>query len=451
MFTLTVLKQRLTILFDRLHFQSLAAQPRLKAFWLRIGLALVVAGQKFNRDRGFGRATELAYTTLLALVPVTALILMIVTSFTSSADELQQLVFRHLIPSSGSIVSRYIDEFARRAGTISVVSSLMLVVTSVSLLNSVGTAINDIWRVRERRSFLVRLTAYWSLLTLGPILVAGSIYVTAQLRQTPFLSELLGIGMVSRIVSYGLSMVLIWIACFLLYTRLPYTRVNPYAGLVGGVAAGTLWELARFGFDWYVLHVVSFDRVYGSLGVIPVFLLWLYLTWIILLFGAELSFAWQNVPFMKGGRFYPALTGWDRMDTAMRVLAYLARGFVRGEGKMSAETIAQTVHVDMGQIQSIATVLEGAQMIHRVNDPDGDYLLARPPESIGLDEVFTLFDGQPASNLEVIDDVGFYTIRLLSRVRSTLRGSLAGMTVKTLLNELEYRIDFDREVEVVKH
>lgn len=308
MFNSVFLKQHFVALIDRLFFRGLSAPSRLKAFWLRLGLASVVAGRGFSRDRGFDRAAGLAYNTLLALVPITALVIMIVTSFFSSAADLQRLAARHLMPSSGAIASQYINEFAERARAISIVSLMMLVVTAVSLLYSVESVINDIWQVRERRPLLMKLAAYWSLFTVGPLLIVGSISITTTLRRTPLLAHFLGIGIISQFVSYGLSLVFVWTACFLVYTRLPYTRVDPSAGLVGGIGAGTLWEFARAGFDWYVMHVVSFDRIYGSLGVIPIFLLWLYLTWIIILWGAELSLAWQHLPLPKGSGAVTTLT-----------------------------------------------------------------------------------------------------------------------------------------------
>lgn len=450
MFNLTLLKRHFITLLDRLLVQSLSAPSRLKGFWLRIGLAFVVAGQKFNRDRGFGQASGLAYSTLLALVPVTALVLMIATSFFISVDDLQRLAGRHLIPSSGSAVSQYIEEFAKRARAISVISSIMLVVTSVSLLQTVESAINDIWHVQERRPLWVKLTAFWSLLTLGPVLVVGSIYFTAKLRQVPFLTELLGIGIISHAVSYSLSLICDWAAFFLLYTRLPSTRVETRAGLVGGVVAGTLWEVAKTGFDWYVTSVVSFSQVYGSLGAVPLFLLWLYLTWIILLWGAELSYAWQHLPVMKTMRSDGTLTGWDRVGTAIRMLVLIARRFVRGEGMVSAAMLASGVRVDIGQVQAIAAGLEDAGLIHRVVDQDTGYLLAQPPETIGLDEVVALFDGLPSSAaLDFPDEMGGCSVRVLDRVRHAVRGSLAGMTVRTLLDELEYQVDQDQKIEIV--
>ena len=423
---------------DAVYEGSISARSVLRRVSLRLSLVLVMAGHRFKRQRGFGRATELAFSTLFALVPVTYLALMILTSFASSNEGLERFLFQYLLPTSGSSVVEYIRDFATKVGTVSVVSSLLLVVMAVSLLANIEGAINDIWEVRDRRRFLVKLAAYWTLLTLGPILLFCSLYLTSQLRLGGFLPAVYGDGAIYRFVSHGLSLLAIWIVCYLVYTWLPNIRVAPSAGLVGAIIAGSLWQGGKFIFNWYVVNVVAYERIYGSLSVLPLSLLWLFLTWIIILWGSQIAFVWQHLPVLKNPESAESLTGWNRVDAALRILVCIARRFQAGAGRVSIETVTMETQAETQQMQEIASHLIEAHMIHRLEEQDGGYTLARPPETIALSDVVALFDGIEISSADLTDEVGVYTATLGGTIRQIISGCLAGKTVQTLLDDIPH-------------
>jgi membrane protein len=424
---------------DHVYTSSVDAQSTARRFGLQYLLVLVMAGHRFRRQRGFGRATEMAYHTLFALVPVTALILMVATTISSSSDELEQFLFQHLLPTSGSVVTEYIRGFATQAKAISLVSSLLLVVTSVLLLKNIEDAINDIWEVDQRRGILVKLAAYWSLLTLGPVLIFGSLYLTSELRETVAIPDIFGLGLVDQAVSYLLSFLFVWIVYYLLYTWLPNVRVSPAAGLISAITAGTLWEAAKFGFDWYVAQAVTYSRIYGSLSILPLFLLWLYLTWIIVMWGCQVSYVWQHIHKMKGAELLRQRTGWHRVDSAVRILVCVARYFEAGTGRVSSETVSEAALADASHTRKIAGILIQAGMIHYIDEQGGWYALARPPESIAMADLVMLFDGiEQSTSADLADEVGAYTATLGSDIRGAVRNTLGGKTLKSVMDELPH-------------
>lgn len=423
-------------LLERVFERSVSTSSRLKASGMRLFMAMVMAGHRFGRNHGFGRAAELAYSTLFALVPVTALALMVVTTISASAERLQRFVFEHLLPSSSLIVSEYLNEFARRAETIGVVSLIFLIIAAISLLHAIESAINDIWEIHARRSFMVKIAAYWSLLTLGPVLLLGSFYLTTELGQSLTLADFLGFGFIRQIITNGLSLLFIWTAFFLLYTQLPNIRVSVSAGLVGGIVSGTLWHVAKTGFDWYVAQAVAYSRIYGSLSVIPLFLLWLYLSWLIILWGTELSYAWQNHPFLKGRLSADLLTGWNRLDAALRVLIRVARGFRNGEGEIGLDAIAADTHLDIRHVRSIADTLIRGRMLYCIDESSRAYVLARAPESIAVAEILALFDTSSAQ-ADPNDAEDVYVTALIGMIRDAVHERLEGVTVRTILEELD--------------
>jgi len=424
---------------DLIYTRSVDAQSNLRRFCLQYFLAVVLAGHRFRRLRGFGRATEMAYHTLFALVPVTALTLMVVTSITASSESLEPFIFQYLLPTSGFAVTEYIREFANQAKAISVVSSVVLVVTSVLLLKTIEDAINDIWETDNRRGILVKLAAYWSLLTLGPILMLGSVYLTSQLRETVVIPDILGIGVINELFTLILSFLFVWTVYYFLYTWLPDVRVKPAAGLISAVTAGTLWAGAKFGFDWYVSQAVTYSKIYGSLSILPLFLLWLYLTWIIVLWGCQMCYVWQHMHQLKNPDPQKPKTGWNRMETAIRMLVCVARCFQAGTGRVSVEEVTEAAMADAGETNAAGALLERANMVHRIDEQGGWFALARPPERIDLEELVILFDGIEQHTAEdLADEVGAYTASLGIDVRHAVRKTLRDRTLKSILDELSH-------------
>ena len=424
---------------DVLYNKSFEVSPRFTGFLFRISLTLLMAGHRFRECQGFGRATELAYRTLFALVPITALGIIIVASISRSSDNFNELLFQYLVPASSQVISTYINDFSNRASTISIISLLIFILTAVSLLRSIEGSINDIWAVRSRRGFLIKLSAYWSLITAGPLLLFASFYITTELLQEIVLSRVIGSGGLFQLLSHFISVLFICAILFLIYYWLPDTRVSPIAAAVGAFIAGSVWELAKYGFDVYVNQAVTYNRIYGSLSILPLFLLWLYFTWIIILWGSQISFVWQNMSLLKTRGNHPAPTGWELIDLGLRLMASLTRQFQQSSGKVSIKQLASELDTDSVNVREVLEMLHHADFIVEVNDQDKSYILARSPEHIHIYALISLFDNVfNASRNGVSTALGPETAHVERLIHESTSQKLSGLTLAQMVERSDH-------------
>jgi membrane protein len=262
---------------------------------------------------------------------------------------------------------------------------LLLIWAALGLLISFEQSANRIYRAPQGRSTLLRVVIYWGLVTLGPLVLFVVLYL-AQLgfelaRDVPLLGPLL--GSLARARSIGAGFVLLLLA----YKLMPNTAVRWRPALWGALVAAVLWSLSRWGFGLYVSKALPYMKLYGALGLIPLFLFWLYLTWLIVLFGMELAFTLQA---MKG-RDFEALEHRGELNVSdpqwlVPMMAAIARGFAKGQ-PLSRQALAEELHLRLEAVAELAQKLQEEGLVHQVQargTPDVALTLAQPPESIPL-------------------------------------------------------------------
>jgi len=245
---------------------------------------------RFVEDRCQRVAGALSFTTLLAIVPLTAVTVSVLSMFpvfSSWMNVIQEFIYSNFVPAAGDVVEKYLTQFAAKAGRLTAVGIAFLVLTSVLLMATIEQAFNDIWRVRLTRKIVYRFLAYWALLTLGPILIATSLILTTNLfTALPFT-----VRTDTTLLASALDTILPWIlefgAALLLYTVVPSISVPWRHALVGATVAVVLLELAKGLFAAVMKYFIhSYQIVYGTVAALPIFLLWIYLSWSIILLGA---------------------------------------------------------------------------------------------------------------------------------------------------------------------
>lgn len=262
-----------------------------------IGTGLAFLGyvfQRFLRDNCNERAASLTFTSLLAVVPLVAISFAVFAAFPAFQQmrgQLQSFVFNNFVPEIGSVVYEHIDAFTQKTGQLTAVGVVFLALTSVMLLSSVNGTFNAIWQVRESRPLVARLLVYWAVLTLSPILFGASLSLSGYLFA---IAEATGVeqytGSFSRLTA--LLPVLLQIAGFsILYLVMPNYPVRRTDALLGGLAAGLLFELLKKGFGLYIKTFPTYETVYGALAAFPILLIWMYLAWLLVLLGAEMTAA----------------------------------------------------------------------------------------------------------------------------------------------------------------
>lgn len=328
-------------------------------------------GRHFMQDRCREHAMVLTYTTLFAVVPmltVTFAILSAIPSLQHISADLQDFIFRHFIPSSGQVLQRHLESFTQQASHLTVIGSAMLFVTAILMLMTIERAFNRIWRVRQERKGLISFLRYWAVLSLGPLLLGlgftlSSFVTSVQLFDTAAsaVNNLLpGIKL--------LNFLFTTLAFTLFYVAVPNCKVPLRDGLIGGMLAAALFEVAKLGFAVFVSSFSTYTFVYGAFAALPVFLVWIYLCWCIVLLGVEVTRALSLFRTRRKPWRHPVLAllevlqlFWERQQQGATVSDLDAMAVL---GQQEEEIWFQ-----------FADLLQQQRLIHRTDT--GSYVLSR--------------------------------------------------------------------------
>jgi len=276
---------------------DIASLPALKRHATHLLRFLHRTGGRFVHDQCIQRASALAYASLLAIVPLVALGVSIFTSFHAFdlvAGRIRDMLLSNLLPTSHDVVESYLSGIASKTTALSIFGIIGLLVTATALLNTVEEAFNYIWRITRTRPWLSKFTAFWATLTLAPVLIGASITITSYFAALPVLRDVTAHAATLQKAPFLIPWVMSSLALATLYMVLPNTRVPFRFAISGGLIAGALFELTKYGFAFYVTELAHYERLYGALGTLPIFLIWLYLTWVVVLMGSEIVFCLQH-------------------------------------------------------------------------------------------------------------------------------------------------------------
>lgn len=336
--------------------------------------------QRFNEANILQTAGSLTFTTLLALVPLLTVILIVLAAFPMFGDisaRFMDLVNRTIVPSGASAVADYLDQFKQQAARMTALGVVMMMVTSLMLIQTIDQTLNRIWRVQRSRLWWVSLSIYWALLTIGPLLVGISLsvfaYGLAQNNDYFFSSSLHFVGNI-----LGNAVFL-----FLLYRLVPNCHVPLRHALVGSLITGALLETTKYGFGIYISHFNSYAPVYGAFSIIPIFLIWLNLLWLIILSGALFIAGIGDWHSRQDERQQP-----DHVfNQVISILLLLTDAQQHGK-TITIRTIRQQLAIDRGQIETL--LLRLAKMQYVAESKPG-WLLKTSPEQIWLSDLFRHF------------------------------------------------------------
>ncbi|MDY0292132.1 MAG: YihY/virulence factor BrkB family protein [Desulfuromonadaceae bacterium] len=294
--------------------------------------ALVLTLELFKRERCMEKAAALTYSSLLALVPLLAIMFALLKGL-GVHNTMEPLLLKYLASGSEAVVNnvlRYINN--TNVGSLGAVGLVTLLLTVLFLLSNVEKAFNSLWQVRENRSWFRRFADYFSVIAFGPLFLLAAISMSSSLRSQTLVQWILEQPLLGEAVIMALEItpfVVIWIAFIFLYLFMPNTKVNFSAAAVGGVTAGTLWLLSQWGYVSFQIGVGKYNAIYGTMAALPVFMMWLYIGWMIALGGGALSRAWQGRETLKLETIAEE-TNWHPLQV-LTLLFLVYRRFQRGK------------------------------------------------------------------------------------------------------------------------
>lgn len=372
------------------------------------------------------RAMALTYISLFALVPALVVAFSVVQAFTGMdriSTRVNEFLFENLAVGARATIEPYLQKFVQNAHLTSagLVGGALLVWSAVSLFSNVDRAVNDIWGVRRRRRIAAQAVIYWVGLTLGPLLLAGSVMVGHSAR-----AFLAGTGF--RFLTVIASGLLTCAFFAVLYVIVPNTKVRLAAAAAGGLAAGIAWELAKWGYTFAVAKFFRYHAIYGSVAAVPIFLLWLFLSWAILLFGARLAFVVQFASaLLRAGPHPASRTG--REIVAGEAMLQVARAFDRGDAPPDEGEVATRLGVQAEDAAEALARLKQAALVVAVSD--GGLVPARPLERITLGDVRRAVVGDEGA----APDGSRAVARIVSDVELEASRKLAETTFRALCEE----------------
>src|SRR6516162_3155462 len=366
--------------------------------------------RRFNADGCFAASGALSYTTLISLVPLAVIALGSLSSFPIFApvrDQLLGLVLENFVPSIGAQAAWWFRTFADSATKTTAIGAAGIAATSILLLVTVEDQLNLIWRVTAPRPWVQRLLAYWTLITLGPILIGVSLslstYFEIAARQVGSGQEALTWLASSWLhgLARAVPALLEFVALTLLYGLIPNCAVRWRDGALGAVIATLTIEILKVGFTIYISATSFYSTVYGALAVIPTFLFWMYISWMAVLLGAVVAAAVPN--WRIDGRIGKGPTGGLRLGLALALIAALARAQRRGESK-STPALAEELGVATMVIdEHIKPLAEAGFAAHTQS---GGWVLGWNPESATLHDLSVALQATIASLIAEGDDPG---------------------------------------------
>ncbi len=337
---------------------------------------------RFQQDNCPSHAASLTYTTLFAVVPmltVTYSVLALVPEFAGAGDVIREFVQQNVLPGADASVSEHLESFAQQARKLTTLGVAFLFVIALLMLYNVERAFNNIWRVAEPRRGVSSFLMYWAVLSLGPLLVGLAFVLSSYLWTLPIMTDVSGgLGLKQQVIAL-LPTVLGLVAFTLLFAAVPNTRVPVRHALLGALLVSFAFGLAKEGFQWFVANFPTYRLIYGTFAAVPIFLAWVYVSWVIILFGAILVRSISIYRRFEVQAPYPPLIG---------CLAVIECFWQRQRDGLSCseEDLLETVHgLTQDTFDIYANALLDACIIRRTDD--GEFVLTRDLAQIRLSDL----------------------------------------------------------------
>ena len=333
----------------------------------------------FNQDHCLVHSGSLAYVTILSLVPLVIVSFSLYSAFGTFAhtkETILNYLLQYLVPQSAQSVVGYINHFAEKSKTLGITGMVALLGLSFSLLSASEEAFNEIWKVPKKRSVLNRLFVFANFIVWMPVLMGFAIFLSTKAVLIPYMSTVLKLALLV------LPFILAFLGFTTSYVIIPSGKVNLKSAAIGGAVASFLWTAGKHVFDIIVANTFSFkafSALYGSLVILPIFLIWIYTCWVITLIGAEIA-SYHQLPISRDVEGIK--TGFL---CAASILTLAAKRFLKGEPLVSQSEVLMRWPLSQGIVERL---VENNLLVRA---EEGGFVISRPPEQIDITEVLGLF------------------------------------------------------------
>lgn len=420
-----------------------AGDTGARAGLLRLVRTVLILG----RDLAFGqltlRAMSLVYTTLLSIVPLLALSFSVLKAF-GVTNQIRPMLLNLLEPlgEKGAEIAQRITGFIENmnVGVLGALGLVLLLYTAISLIQKIEESLNYIWHAPRPRPLGERFTRYLTVLMVGPILVFSALGVTATVMNIEIVRGLMAVdvlGQVVQAISRLVPYLLIIAAFTFIYLFMPNTRVRVLPALVGGIVGGIAWQTAGWVFAVFIAGSNNYAAIYASFAILILFMIWLYLSWLVLLFGASVAFYVQHPEYLylRGGE--PRLSNRMRERLALSAMELVARSFMHGTVAPTQQVFTRTLQVPGHVLMVVLDALERKGLVVASADDPATYLPARDPGRILVVEVLETVRaaGEDGFLSPSVVPTPVAVDGLVAQLQQAASEALAGMSVRDLVEQ----------------
>ena len=416
----------------------------MKYFLIKQLRILLLATRGFGQDQCPLRASALTFYSILSIVPVVAMAFGIAKGF--GFQEMLENQLMEKFSGQEDVMIRVVD-FAHsllentKGGMIVGIGIIVLLWTVIKLLAHIEGSFNDIWEVKKSRSYGRKFSDYLSIMLISPLLIiissSATVFITTKIA---LITEKVAlIGMFSPMIFFMLKLIpycLMWILFIFTYILMPNTKVNFSAGFIGGIIAGTIFQAAQLAYILFQVGVAKYNAIYGSFAALPLFLIWMQLSWLIVLFGAEISFSYQYVdtyefePDLR--QISPAFKRLLTLQVANRVIST----FSKGKMPLTASNLSQALEIPIRLVQQLLDELVESE-IFSITEIKGNEILAyQPARDINIITVKSIIEALEQKGVDNIPVAQTPELQSLSEVLWTFSAEIEKSPANLLLKDI---------------
>ena len=430
-------------LFDQLLDAELSELTRFKRL-LQSSLKIVVwVARDFIHNLVKLQAMALAFKTLLSLAPLLAVVFSLLKAF-GVHNRMEPALVEALAPlgERGQEITAHLIGFVNKmsAGALGSVGLVTLFITVLSLMGTIEEAFNHIWRVKAPRKLARRFSDYLSAILVGPVLIFAAVTITATLQSNAIVQALLSLQALGVVILALLRLVpylTLWGAFSFVYMFIPNTRVRLRSALLGGLVAAILWQTVGWGFAVFVASSTRYYVVYSSFAILLLFLLWLHVGWVIVLLGAQVTYAHQHIHYFFGDRDALAQSAAGREKLALLMMLRVGQSFRHGQQPLTVADVAAELRVPAGVVKELLTLFTERKLLLPLVDDDS-FVLGRDPTTIGIKEIIDCVRGAANGGIQgKRDDQEKLIDEILLETEQAAARSLEGKNLQALVQALE--------------
>jgi membrane protein len=414
---------------------------RVRTFVIKLLRLLYVALREFSEGQVNLRAMSLVYTTLLSLVPLLAVSFSVLKAF-GVHNLLEPLLTNFLTPLGprGVEITERVIGFVEnlRVGVLGSLGLALLIYTVVSLIQKIEDAFNYIWKIKKPRSLARRFSDYMSVILVGPVLIFSAIGLTASIMSSGVVQRIIAMEPFGTAVFYMgklIPYVFVCAAFTFIYIFVPSVKVRFRSALVGAIFAGVLWQSAGWGFASFIVTSTKYAAIYSGFAILIMFMIWLYISWLILLVGAQVTFYHQYPQFLFVKKGELLLSSRLKERLGLLVMFLIGSNHYQDGPPCTLNTLVGRLGLPVEPVQDVLTVLEKSRLVVESADEPAAYLPGKDIETITLREVLEAIRAAEEEYYTV--EERFITLpevdKVIKDVNSAIEKTLDGETVKSLI------------------